>query len=105
LEHGRSSSLLGISALIVAPVRRGMGGSAICSITTAGTFLGPIISGILYDLTRSYAVAFAIFSAVSLGAVALMFLARQPHPFGFGHGLAATDTRDLQRNQTSPRVI
>jgi cyanate permease len=39
------------------------------AITTAGTFLGPIIAGVLYDLTYSYTVAFGIFSAVSLGAV------------------------------------
>jgi len=48
------------------------------SITTAGTFMGPIIAGFLYDLTHSYAVAFGIFAAVSLGAVALLFLAKRP---------------------------
>ena len=48
------------------------------SITTAGTFMGPIIAGFLYDLTHSYTIAFGIFAAVSLGAVALLFLAKQP---------------------------
>lgn len=75
------------------------------SITTAGTFLGPIIAGVSYDLTRSYAVAFSIFSAVSLGAVALMFLARQPH-LGFTQSsVAEAGTRDLRRNQTPRRII
>jgi MFS family permease len=31
------------------------------SVTTAGTFMGPIIAGLLYDLTRSYTIAFGIF--------------------------------------------
>ena len=48
------------------------------SITTAGTFMGPIIAGFLYDLTHSYTIAFGIFAAVSLGAVALLFLAKRP---------------------------
>ena len=29
------------------------------SITTAGTFMGPIIAGFLYDLTHSYTIAFS----------------------------------------------
>ncbi len=48
------------------------------SVQTAGTFLGPIIAGFLYDLTRSYTIAFGIFALVSLGAVALMFVAKRP---------------------------
>jgi cyanate permease len=48
------------------------------SITTAGTFMGPIIAGFLYDLTHSYTIAFGIFAVVSLGAVALLFLAKRP---------------------------
>jgi MFS family permease len=48
------------------------------SIQTIGTFLGPILAGFLYDVTRSYAIAFAIFALVSLAAAALMFLAKQP---------------------------
>jgi MFS family permease len=48
------------------------------SITTAGTFMGPIIAGFLYDLTHSYTIAFWIFAAVSLAAVALLFLAKRP---------------------------
>lgn len=49
------------------------------SVTTAGTFMGPVIAGFLYDLTNSYAVAFGIFAVVSLVATALMFLAKRPH--------------------------
>jgi MFS family permease len=48
------------------------------SITTAGTFLGPIIAGLFYDFTRSYSLAFTIFAAVSLVSTVLMFLARRP---------------------------
>jgi MFS transporter, OFA family, oxalate/formate antiporter len=48
------------------------------SVTTAGTFLGPIIAGFFYDLTKSYAVAFAIFAVVSLGSAFCMFLAKPP---------------------------
>jgi MFS family permease len=53
------------------------------SITTAGTFMGPIIAGVFYDLTKSYAVAFSIFAVVSLLSMLLMFLAKPPvrqHP-------------------------
>jgi MFS family permease len=48
------------------------------SVQTAGTFLGPILAGFFYDLTKSYMIAFAIFSIVSLGAASLMFLAKRP---------------------------
>ena len=48
------------------------------SITTAGTFMGPIVAGLFYDLTKSYAVAFTIFAIVSLLSTALMFLAKPP---------------------------
>jgi cyanate permease len=48
------------------------------SVQTLGTFMGPIIAGFLYDLTKSYTVAFAIFAFVSLAATALMFFARAP---------------------------
>jgi MFS family permease len=48
------------------------------SITTAGTFMGPIIAGLFYDLTKSYAVAFSIFAVVSLLSMVLMFLAKPP---------------------------
>ena len=53
------------------------------SITTAGTFMGPIIAGFLYDLTHSYTIAFGIFAVVSLGAVALLFLAKRPQATNF----------------------
>lgn len=48
------------------------------SVQTVGTFVGPILAGFLYDLTKSYTIAFAIFALVSLAATALMFFARQP---------------------------
>lgn len=48
------------------------------SITTCGTFLGPIVAGLFYDLTKSYSVAFTIFAIVSLISTVLMFLARRP---------------------------
>jgi len=48
------------------------------SITTAGTFMGPIVAGLFYDFTKSYAVAFTIFAMVSLLSTALMFLAKPP---------------------------
>jgi MFS family permease len=48
------------------------------SITTAGTFIGPITAGLFYDLTKSYSVAFTIFAMVSLLSTALMFLAKPP---------------------------
>ncbi|MPZ78703.1 MAG: MFS transporter [Deltaproteobacteria bacterium] len=50
------------------------------SVTTAGTFLGPIIAGFCYDLTKSYTIAFGIFAAVSLLATLFMFLAKPPQP-------------------------
>jgi MFS family permease len=48
------------------------------SVTTAGTFLGPIVAGYLYDVTHSYRIAFTIFFMVSLISLALMFLAKRP---------------------------
>lgn len=48
------------------------------SVQTVGTFLGPIIAGFLYDVTRSYAIAFGIFAFVSVAAAGLMFVAKQP---------------------------
>jgi len=48
------------------------------SVVTAGTFIGPIIAGFLYDLTKSYAVAFGIFAVMSLLATLLMLLAKPP---------------------------
>jgi len=48
------------------------------SITTAGTFMGPIIAGLFYDLTQSYAGAFSIFALVSLASLTLMYLAKNP---------------------------
>jgi MFS family permease len=48
------------------------------TVQTVGTFLGPLIAGVVYDLTKSYAIAFTIFAVVSLLATLLMFLARRP---------------------------
>ena len=48
------------------------------TITTVGTFMGPILAGFLYDLTHSYTIAFGIFSVVSLLSLLLMFFAKAP---------------------------
>jgi cyanate permease len=48
------------------------------SVTTAGTFLGPIIAGFLYDVTKSYTLAFGVFAFVSVLATLLMFWAKRP---------------------------
>lgn len=48
------------------------------SVTTAGTFLGPLVAGFFYDLTKSYAIPFAIFAFVSLLSMLCMFLAKPP---------------------------
>jgi MFS family permease len=48
------------------------------SVITAGTFLGPIIAGFFYDMTRSYTIAFGVFAVVSLLATLFMFFARPP---------------------------
>ncbi|HYQ98235.1 MAG TPA: MFS transporter [Candidatus Nitrosocosmicus sp.] len=48
------------------------------SVVTAGTFLGPIIAGFFYDVTKSYTIAFGVFGLVSLMATLFMFFARPP---------------------------
>jgi MFS family permease len=48
------------------------------SITTAGTFVGPVLAGLFYDFTKSYSMAFTIFASVSLLSAVLMFLAKPP---------------------------
>lgn len=48
------------------------------SITTTGTFMGPIIAGLFYDFTHSYSAAFTIFAVVSLASLILMYLAKEP---------------------------
>lgn len=50
------------------------------SVTTVGTFMGPILAGFFYDITKSYAMAFAIFAVVSLLATVFMFFATPPQP-------------------------
>jgi MFS family permease len=48
------------------------------TVTTVGTFLGPVLAGFCYDVTKSYTIAFSIFAAVSLLSTVLMFLAKRP---------------------------
>lgn len=48
------------------------------SVVTAGTFLGPIIAGFFYDVTKSYTIAFGVFAVVSLMATVFMFFAKPP---------------------------
>jgi MFS family permease len=48
------------------------------SVVTAGTFLGPIIAGFFYDVTKSYTIAFGVFAVVSFVATLLMFFAKPP---------------------------
>jgi MFS family permease len=48
------------------------------SVVTAGTFLGPIIAGFFYDVTKSYTLAFGLFALVSLMATLFMFFAKPP---------------------------
>ena len=48
------------------------------SVQTVGTFIGPLLAGFLYDVTRSYTIAFGVFALVSFAATALMYMARQP---------------------------
>ncbi|MSP40793.1 MAG: MFS transporter [Deltaproteobacteria bacterium] len=48
------------------------------SVTTAGTFMGPILAGVFYDLTKSYTVAFTIFAVMSLVSMFFMYLAKPP---------------------------
>ncbi len=48
------------------------------TVTTVGTFMGPVVAGFCYDVTKSYTVAFSIFAAVSLVSTLLMFLAKRP---------------------------
>jgi MFS family permease len=50
------------------------------SVTTAGTFMGPILAGVFYDLTKSYTVAFTIFAVMSLVSMLFMFLAKPAVP-------------------------
>ena len=48
------------------------------TVTTVGTFLGPVIAGFCYDVTKSYTIAFAVFAGVSLASALLMFVAKRP---------------------------
>jgi MFS family permease len=48
------------------------------SVQTVGTFIGPLLAGLFYDLTKSYTLAFAIFALVSLISTLCMFLAKVP---------------------------
>jgi len=48
------------------------------SVTTVGTFMGPIVAGFFYDLTRSYALAFTFFAVISLLSLVCIYLAKPP---------------------------
>jgi MFS family permease len=48
------------------------------SVTTAGTFLGPIIAGFFYDLTKTYTIPFTIFSGVALLSTLCMLVTKPP---------------------------
>ena len=48
------------------------------SVTTAGTFMGPIVAGLFYDSTRSYALAFTFFAVISLLSLVCIYLAKPP---------------------------
>jgi cyanate permease len=54
-------------------------------VQTVGTFLGPLIAGFVYDITKSYFIAFVIFAAVSIVSMILMFLARPPKSAAASH--------------------
>ncbi len=48
------------------------------TVTTVGTFMGPIVAGYLYDVTHSYTIAFGIFAGVCVLSMLLMFLVTPP---------------------------
>lgn len=48
------------------------------TITTIGTFMGPLIAGYVHDRTKSYAIAFGIFAGSALLSTVCMFFARKP---------------------------
>jgi sugar phosphate permease len=50
------------------------------TITTMGTFMGPLIAGYVHDTTKSYTVAFTIFAGSALLSTFCMFSARRPRP-------------------------
>jgi MFS family permease len=52
------------------------------SVTTVGTFMGPVIAGFFYDVTKSYTVPFTIFAAVSCVSMFLMFITKAPRLAG-----------------------
>jgi len=46
--------------------------------TVVGSFLGPIIAGLFYDLTKTYTVPFTIFAGAGLLSMVCMYLVRPP---------------------------
>lgn len=50
------------------------------TITTIGTFMGPLIAGYVHDVTKSYAIAFGIFAGSALLSTLFMLLAKKPQP-------------------------
>jgi len=51
------------------------------AVQVAGFALGPLVSGITFDVTRNYHTAFAAFLALSVLGTVLVPLARQPKPY------------------------
>ena len=56
------------------------------SVTTVGTFMGPIIAGFFYDLTKSYTIPFTFFAFVGFLSTLCMFLAKPPVKRGAKRG-------------------
>ena len=48
------------------------------TILMAGTITGPVFAGWIYDVTRSYAIAFWIMAAINVFAMALIVAAKKP---------------------------
>jgi MFS family permease len=48
------------------------------TITTIGTFMGPLVAGYVHDRTKSYAIAFSIFAGSALLSTVCMFFAKRP---------------------------
>ena len=47
-------------------------------IQAAGHFGGPLLAGLIYDLTNSYAIALIIFSVCALLGMLFIFLSKEP---------------------------
>lgn len=58
---------------------------------------GPLIAGVVYDVTRSYSLAFELAAASNLVALALLLFARPPSAVKTSRRTAAPPTRDTPR--------